>query len=155
MDHHVRLCQAEPRDLHHIERWFEDADLRSKMMGTKEADALPAASVRSEMYMILANVDDSRIGYIELADINHARGRAEIKMCIGSSGDRGRGYGQQALQLVIANLLERGFRSIYLRVMTDNEPAVRCYEKVGFIKTGLLRGHRLGDGAMFLMEYPG
>ncbi len=156
MDYRVRLCRAKQGDFDYIEAWLQDPDVRFKMVGKDEETTAvwTSSSERREIYMILRNCDDRTIGYIEVADMNVTGGRAEIKMCIGSGDDRGQGYGPEALELVTTTLKERGFRSIYLRVLTENEPAVRCYEKVGFVKTGILRDHRLGDSDMFLMEYP-
>ncbi len=157
MDYRVRLCKAEQGDLDDIEEWLQDPDVRFKMVGKDEETTAVCytTSQRREFYMIVQNCDDRTVGYIELADMHPASGRAEIKMCIGSGADRGKGYGQEALEQMTTTLLGRGFESIYLRVLTENTPAVRCYEKAGFIKTGILRDYGLAHHAMFLMEYPG
>jgi RimJ/RimL family protein N-acetyltransferase len=151
----VKLCRARESDLDHIERWLRHPEVRSKMMGMNEMFIPVTGRRHREMYMILNASDDRPIGYVELADMNAARGRAEIKICIGGPDDRGKGCGREALEQITSALRERGFRSIYLRVLTGNEPAVRCYERAGFIKTGILRDDRRGGGDMFLMEYLG
>ena len=54
-------------------------------------------------------------------------------MMIGDPSERGKGYGSQALKLVLnyaaKNLL---LREIFLGVHRDNTPAIRVYKKSGF-----------------------
>jgi RimJ/RimL family protein N-acetyltransferase len=37
-------------------------------------------------------------------------------------------------------------RRVTLITDADNERGIRCYEKCGFVKEGVLRGHRLRHG---------
>lgn len=80
------------------------------------------------------------IGTCGLFDFDAISRKAELRMKIGEKGYRGKGLGADAL----SRLLDFGFgdmnlNRIWLRVLVDNEPAVRLYEKAGFIREGVLR----------------
>ncbi len=108
---------------------------------------------RSEVYLIIRKRDDKRLGFVAVDDIDELSGSVELKISIDSPEDRGRGYGTDALKLLTDELHHRGCNSIHLRVLADNEPAIRCYQKVGFCKTGILSNERLGEHRIILMEY--
>ncbi len=146
----IRLVRAGPCDHVLIQSWLRRPELRAEMGGS-QATPTPREE-RQETYMIIRNIDEQTIGYIQLTDINWARHSAEIRMCIASPEHRSRGYGTEALTLMTGYLLERGLDSVYLRVLTDNSAAVRCYQKAGYVKTGVLRSDRFDNVGMFLME---
>jgi len=47
---------------------------------------------------------------------------------------RGHGYGTLATHAVCAELIRRGIKTIVLNVRQDNAPAIRMYEKLGFVR---------------------
>jgi len=84
--------------------------------------------------------DNTLIGNISLFDINHISRSATTGLFIGESENRGKGYGTEALRLV----LEFGFNAlnlhnVMLNVYSDNEQAIACYKKVGFTEFGRRR----------------
>ena len=73
------------------------------------------------------------IGTIKLEPINRKNQTAWLGMMIGDSSERGKGYGSQALNLVLdyaENVLL--LEDIFLGVHTNNEPAISIYKKSGF-----------------------
>lgn len=80
------------------------------------------------------------IGTCQLKEINYIHRCAELQIRIGDSNYRGKGFGSKAIQ----ELLKIGFGDInlnrvYLHVFENNLPAIRAYEKTGFLREGLLR----------------
>ena len=80
------------------------------------------------------------IGTCGLFGINWRYRCAELGISIGDKRFWNRGYGTQTMR----QLVEHGFsrlnlNRIYLRVHADNPRAIRCYEKVGFIREGIQR----------------
>ena len=55
---------------------------------------------------------------------------------------RGQGYGRHMLETAIAEATARGDRSMLLEVFTENEPARRLYERLGFQNTRLVANFR-------------
>jgi putative acetyltransferase len=54
---------------------------------------------------------------------------------------RGRGVGTRLMQACVDWARERGVHKLALQVWPHNEAALRLYEKFGFEREGLLRGH--------------
>jgi RimJ/RimL family protein N-acetyltransferase len=80
------------------------------------------------------------IGHISLHDIDHLNRNGFLGIFIGEEKHRGRGYGAEAVRLV----LEYGFKTlnlnnIMLSVHADNITAISCYKKVGFKEAGRRR----------------
>lgn len=59
----------------------------------------------------------------------------------------GRGYGSEALSLMVRRLIARGHRRFQIDPAADNERAIRAYATVGFRPVGILREQeRTPDG---------
>lgn len=64
-------------------------------------------------------------------------------MLVGSSHTRGAGIGLQMINAVLKiGFAEMKLHRISLGVFDFNHAAIRCYEKAGFIREGLLRDAR-------------
>jgi RimJ/RimL family protein N-acetyltransferase len=82
---------------------------------------------------------DALIGSISLHNIDHLNRNAYIGIFIGGDENRGKGYGTEAIRLI----LEYGFKtmnlhSITLTVRANNLAGIRCYKKAGFREVGRL-----------------
>jgi aminoglycoside 6'-N-acetyltransferase len=60
----------------------------------------------------------------------------------------GRGVGPDAVRALCAHLVDVvGHHRLVIDPAADNEPAIRCYAKVGFLPVGVMRRYELGpDG---------
>jgi len=97
-------------------------------------------------FIIASRENDQVVGFIQITDLDHIDGHANLGICLISQA-RGRGIGSQAIALVIDYLRDHWrLRKLYLRVRADNTAAIRCYEKVGFERCGLLRQHCFHEG---------
>jgi RimJ/RimL family protein N-acetyltransferase len=97
------------------------------------------------------NIDTNEvIGHIELDDIDwHNKSARLCRVLVGESSFRGRGVGvQMAKKLLEVGFNELGLHRVELVVFDFNEAAIRCYERVGFVKEGRLR-----DARKFGSEY--
>jgi RimJ/RimL family protein N-acetyltransferase len=83
---------------------------------------------------------NTEYGHIELGSVNPGNGTASLCRVLVSPDARGKGLSlpmvQQALRFGFQDL---GLRRIDLRVFSFNTAAIRCYEKAGFVREGLLR----------------
>lgn len=77
-----------------------------------------------------------------------------VKFLLGEESMRGKGIGQKALtKMVQKGFIEFCLRRIKLYVYDFNNPAIRCYEKVGFMKERILMGVRkVGDSYWHMFE---
>jgi RimJ/RimL family protein N-acetyltransferase len=100
-----------------------------------------------EIFGIRRVGDDELIGSCQLRGIDRAQGVAELQIRIGTSDDRGRGLGAEAVRLLLAHAFnDLGLHRVGLEVFPSNEPAIRAYEKAGFRREGVLREAALIDG---------
>ena len=127
------------------ERWFESALERT------------AGTAPSLLHFVIETLDGNvPIGFSSLMDINWRDRNAEVGIIVGDATARGKGYGTDAM-LVLLNVAFNWYQlhRVYLHVLSDNDPAIRSYEKCGFVQEGSLREAVFVDGAysdMLLMS---
>ena len=106
------------------------------------------AQPRAEMHSLVAELDGRVVGQLGL-HIESAARRRHVGGCgMGVHDDfQGRGVGS-ALMAAMINLAENwlNLRRIELEVYTDNAPAIRLYEKFGFVIEGTMRDYAFRDG---------
>ena len=151
----VRLRPMADGDTDEVVRMRSEPDVLGQLFSaappTREShrrwlDAVRASDDRQE-FMIVDRVSGRSVGTIGLSHIDRRHRRAEYGILIGEADARGKGLASEASRL----LLDHAFRTlalnrVYLHVFSDNEPAIRLYERVGFRREGVLRGHVYKDG---------
>ena len=116
----------------------------------KEQKILEEMTSEGQNYAIVKAKDDILLGNISLMDIDGYHRRATIGLFIGEAENRGKGYGGEALRL----LIDYGFKflnlhNIMLHVHSDNEQGIACYKKVGFNEFGRRRESVFKDGKYY------
>jgi diamine N-acetyltransferase len=87
------------------------------------------------------------IGNCELHEVDHRNRRTEVGIMIGEPGARGRGFGTEAMRLLLDYAFTvLGLHSVMLTVFEYNLPGRRCYEKVGFREIGRRRESQWYNG---------
>lgn len=99
-----------------------------------------ARLAQEHAYAVVDKASDELIGNVGLLNVNHLHRTAEIGIFIGDKRFWGKGYGREAMGLLIDYAYAKlNLNNIMLRVYAFNERAVRCYEALGFKKVGELR----------------
>lgn len=116
-----------------------------KLLGKPEEEAIFAIEA-----------DGALIGSCSLFHFDPTARNAELGILIGDRNYWGRGYGREAVGL----LLEYAFRyrnqhKVYLGTFADNERAIRSYRACGFVEEGRLREHAWVDGDYKDLVYMG
>jgi RimJ/RimL family protein N-acetyltransferase len=92
------------------------------------------------------------IGEVAFRNLNRRLRQAEIGIEV-RPPQRGRGYGPEAIRLLLGELFGRhGLDRVYLRVREWNRPARRAYEKVGFRYLRTVRWPLIGVVRYLMME---
>jgi len=87
------------------------------------------------------------IGSCQLHTINFVHRTAELQIRLGEVPESGRGYGTQAIRLLVQFAFrDLNLNRVYLHVFSTNKVAIRVYEKIGFVREGLLRKAAHIDG---------
>lgn len=126
-------------------KWFNDMSLTDRLHQshkiystvTEKEWILNSLSKGLTNFAIVKVEDDTLIGNCGIMDIDNISGCATVGIFIGEEENRGKGYGKEALQL----LVDFGFNSLNLKninlsVFDFNKSAIKCYEKVGFKEYG-------------------
>jgi RimJ/RimL family protein N-acetyltransferase len=155
-----RRLRLVPERLEHAEllaRWNADPEVRHWLHRSEDPpELLGRAALEHKLRQVLADPTEVRfvieaddglpIGDVGLLAI-HRHGRAELSILIGEKAYWSRGYGSEA----ICMLLRLGFEELGLRRVTliadaDNLRGIACYARCGFRHEGVLRAHRLRYG---------
>lgn len=157
---HIRLRAPEKSDLQLFVTWLNDPEVRNGL-----AHFMPLSMAEEEhwfekmlerpkeehvLVIEVTNHDEgswSPIGNCSLMNFDWRIRMAEAGIFIGEKSYWNRGYGSEAMSL----LLKHGFETlnlnrISLRVYETNPRAIRSYEKVGFVHEGRLRQAEFQDG---------
>ena len=107
-------------------------------------------------YIIIDKGTNVAAGTAFLKNIDNICKKAEFGIFIGEIKLQGRGLGKEATNILLKyGFEELALNKIYLTVFSDNEKAVKLYENMGFLITGLFEedcfvNNRLQD--VFYME---
>ena len=97
-------------------------------------------STSSRSYIIEESEGKRAIGVTSLTNIDTKNRNAECIIDIGEKDYWGMGYGTEALKMLLDYaFLELNMHRVSLRVFSHNEKAIHIYNKLGFVKEGIMR----------------
>jgi len=153
-------CYLSPIDVNDFDKfteWLNDAEVTTNLCNHSQVISLEAekeilAKISKEQnYSIIDIAANELIGNCGYVSLDHLNQTGEVGIFIGNKNYWNRGYGTEALSL----LIDYGFKAlnlhnIWLRVFSFNERAIKTYEKIGFKIAGkrreaLLRGKKRYD----------
>ncbi len=101
----------------------------------------------SKSYMIVDSQTNRPIGITSLIQFDLKNRNAECIIDIGEKEYWGKGYGREALKLLLDYaFLEMNLHRVSLRVFSFNEKAIKLYEKLGFKQEGISRQYLFREG---------
>lgn len=148
----VRLRAIEREDIPRFVRWMNDPDvIEFLLMNSPLSKAMEERWFESQLATpphmgqilaieVLENDEWVHIGNTGLHNVETVHSSAEFGIMIGEKAYWNKGYGREALRLI----LQHGFGNlnlhrIYLYVFENNLRGIRVYETVGFKREGVLR----------------
>ena len=151
----IRLRPVAERDLPHFVRWLADREITRWLAAIDEPPTLEDErdwyeDKRADPDNVLWAIDTLEGRLIGTAELRLAprQRRAEMGIAVQDKSQWNQGYGTEAVRLVLGYAFaELGLNRVELTVDEENARAIRCYEKCGFQREGLLRQHRLVDGS--------
>ncbi len=141
------LSPINPEDYEKYAKWVNDMEVAIGLIFSaslitlpKEKEILEKLSNSEFNFAIVDLEKDELLGNISFVGMDYINKIAELGIFIGNKDYWGRGYGVEAIQL----LLDFGFNilnlnNIYLKVYAYNQSAINCYKKVGFKEAGRIR----------------
>ena len=137
--------------------WINDPDARENLMGyfpVIEKDLKSYFNLQklpySAMFAICLKKDNKYIGNIRLSSIDWINKCCAYGRLIGNKGCRGKGYGSEALILILRYGFEvLGMNRMYTSVIKTNKASVKSSLKIGVKKEGILRKASFKQGKFF------
>jgi len=100
--------------------------------------------------------DATFIGQCALFNYSEYAQTCELGITIGDKAYWGRGYGRDAIRLLLDYAFRlRGLRRVYLTVFGNNARAIKAYAVCGFVEEGRLRRHVWSNGDYVDLVYMG
>jgi RimJ/RimL family protein N-acetyltransferase len=121
---HLTSWAPSPLNRSAVEKLFEDREL----------------SPMDDSFAIHVKDEDEPVGVISLMNISEANESAELSVIVGHPDDRHRGYGTEAIELLLRYAFEElGLNRVALSAFDFNGEAIAAYEKLGFAVEGRYR----------------
>ncbi|KEK22437.1 GNAT family N-acetyltransferase [Bacillus gaemokensis] len=163
----IKLEYFERRDFKQLIDWIDSEEFLLQWGGP--AFTYPLQEKQLEKYIENANYENADvfvykvidqkirkvIGHISLGKIDRINKSARIgKVLVDDASLRGKSIGKKMMEAVLNIAFEQlCLHKVSLGVFDFNTSAIACYEKVGFVKEGLLRDARkMGDKYWNLWE---
>lgn len=153
----LRLAAHTKEDLPVILHWYEDSEF-VRLVDTTPAFPRMQAWAEQRLDEIYRMQDgyqfgirllegDTLIGLIAIEGIDWQHGVGWLAVGIGEKQYRGKGYGTEALRLLLRFAFhEINLHRVQLTVFSYNTPAIASYEKLGFVREGVFRERLQRDG---------
>lgn len=150
----VRLRPVQPSDLPHFTEWLQDAEVRHWLAALQKPPTLEEEidwyeGTREDPGNVLwaiETIEGRLCGTVELRVAEHAN-RAELGIAIMDKSLWSQGLGTDAVRAVLEYAFtEADLNRVELTTDEENARGLRCYEKCGFTREGLLREHRIVAG---------
>ena len=86
--------------------------------------------------LMICSHEGERLGCVDLAEYDGQK--AFVSILIFDSGNRGKGLGSEALQVLVSYAVSLGLRSLYATILPNNSASISLFEKAGFRSLGAM-----------------
>ena len=100
-----------------------------------------------QLRLVISTYDDEAIGLIDIFDFDFKNKRAGIGILIKDIKNRSKGYGGEALELLVSYCFSKlNLHQLYCNISEDNQASLNLFLKQGFEKVGLKKDWNLANG---------
>ena len=91
-----------------------------------------------QLRLVISSYKDEPLGMIDLFDFDFKNSRAGVGVLVKETNNRGKGYGCEALKLLIDYcFIHLGLHQLYCNISEENEASIKLFTNQGFEKIGL------------------
>ncbi|MCF1422668.1 GNAT family N-acetyltransferase [Mangrovimonas futianensis] len=106
-----------------------------------------------QLRLVICLHSSETVGLIDLFDFDVQNKRAGVGILINSQEQRYKGFGKEALQLIVKYCKKHlGLHQLYCNIAENNKPSLKLFQNQGFEIVGLKKDWNLVQGA-FKNEY--
>ncbi|MDL2328040.1 GNAT family N-acetyltransferase, partial [Ruminococcaceae bacterium OttesenSCG-928-A11] len=102
------------------------------------------------LHLIIEDANGEKAGYAILNGLENAAGSVELMRLV--VAQKGQGTGREAILRLMRHFFAQGAHRFWLDVVTGNTGAIALYEKLGFVKEGVLRECLMFNGKRESMQ---
>ncbi len=142
----VYLSPRSREDAELYAKWLASPDVSdglgntSQVIGVEEEREFLARKDTGYQFAIVRREGDVLLGSCGITEVQPVHRCADVGLFIGEEENRGRGYGGQALSLMLDFCFDTlGLHSVALGVFSFNDRAIACYRRAGFHEAGRRR----------------
>lgn len=100
-----------------------------------------------QLRLVISNYENETLGMIDLFDFDFKNSRAGVGILIKESAQRQKGYGKEALQLLVDYTFEQlNLHQLYCNITDGNNASISLFKKQGFEKVGLKKDWNFING---------
>ena len=101
-----------------------------------------------QLRLVISSYEDLPIGMIDLFDFDFKHRRAGIGILVKEPDDRLKGYGREALKLLIDYSFKHlDLHQLYCNISEENEASIKLFSNQGFKKIGLKKEWNYVNGS--------
>ncbi|MGB5417985.1 GNAT family N-acetyltransferase, partial [Algibacter sp.] len=101
-----------------------------------------------QLRLVISNYDDVALGMIDLFDFDFKNKRAGVGVLVKEPNNRLKGYGREALQLLIDySFRHLDLHQLYCNISEENDASIKLFENQGFKKIGLKKEWNYVNGS--------
>ncbi len=140
----VRLAEAVSSE---PEGWLISANGEWRSVGDERRYLKALRRYPNAAVLVAERRDGAIVGRLSLARDTHPASAhvADLGLMVAKDA-RGHGVGRALLQAAVDWSTDAAIRKLELHVFPWNEPAIRLYERFGFVREGYRQGHYLRNG---------
>jgi ribosomal-protein-alanine N-acetyltransferase len=106
-----------------------------------------------QFWFIIENENHLPIGTITYFNVDHRLRQAEVGLGIGNKTQWGKGYGSEAIQVLVQYLFDTtNLQRIYAETALANQPARRAFARANFVEVGQIYDPRSSGDPWVLLE---
>lgn len=153
----IRLTATRPEDVHTWARWYESSEF-THLFDSRPAFPRTIAQMMvwvdehkrekdDYLFAVRPVSSEEMIGFVGLDGIHWHHRVGWLSIAIGDPANRGRGYGTEAMRLILAFAFDEiNLHRVQLTVFSYNTTAIALYERLGFVREGVQRESLLRGG---------
>ncbi|PLS18011.1 GNAT family N-acetyltransferase [Bacillus sp. M6-12] len=153
----IKLSASREEDAAIMVKWGEDTEYLRNVdteiafpKNKEEFEAEGKAAPNVAYFRLRTIKDDQLIGFAAIHSIEWNNRAGLLAMGIGDSSNRNKGYGSEALRLILRYAFnELNLDRVGLEVIEYNKGGIRAYEKAGFQQEGRKRSVVYRDGKRY------
>ncbi|MCX8083991.1 MAG: GNAT family N-acetyltransferase [Calditerrivibrio sp.] len=151
----IILRPFEKRDIEIYRQWVNDGEIASLV-----DRVLPVTEIEHErwydsiqqnqnivVFAIEEKTTNKYIGNVWLYNVDYRHRKAEVRILIGDSEGKNKGFGTEALKMISLFAFNKmNLHKLYAYVLASNIRAKKSFEKAGFVEEGILKKDRFVNG---------